>query len=65
MKQTIAVIKNELDKFNGFWKKLLRRFQNKIFDEQSENTTEDKKKFSIVADDLDIIHDFEIKKITL
>lgn len=76
LKQTITVIRNELDKFKGFWKKLLRRFQDKIFDERVTDIAEDKKNFTIVAEDLekngifdnndsDIIHDTSKKILTV
>ena len=75
LKQTIAVIRNELDKFKEFWRKLLRRFQDKIFDERVTDIAEDKKNFTIVAEDLekngifdnndsDIIHDTSKKVLT-
>lgn len=76
LKQTITVIRNELDKFKGFWRKLLRRFQDKIFDERVIDIAEDKKNFTIVAEDLekngffdsndsDIIHDTSKKVSTV
>ena len=76
LKQTITIIKNELEHFKGFWKKLLRRFQDKIFDERVGDIAEDKKSFTIVADDLekngifdnndsDIIHDVSRKVLTI
>ena len=76
LKQTISVIRNELDKFKGFWRKLLRRFQDKIFDERTTNISEDKKNFTIVDEDLekngifdnndsDIIHDISKKVLTV
>lgn len=76
LKQTISVIRNEVDKFKGFWRKLLRRFQDKIFDERVTDIAEDKKNFTIVAEDLekngifdsndsDIIHDTSKKVLTV
>lgn len=76
LKQTISVIRNELDKFKVFWRKLLRRFQDKIFDERVTDIAEDKKNFTIVAEDLekngifdsndsDIIHDTSKKVLTV
>ena len=76
LKQTITVIRNELDKVKGFWRKLLRRFQDKIFDERVADIAEDKKNFTIVAEDLekngifdnndsDIIHDTSKKVLTV
>lgn len=52
-KQKITIVKNELEHFKGFWRKLLRRFQDKIFDERIENISDDKKNFTIVAKDLE------------
>lgn len=51
LKQTITIVKKELEHFKGFWKKLLKRFQDKIFDERVGDIAEDKKSFTIVADD--------------
>lgn len=76
LKQTISVIRNELDKFKKFWRKLLRRFQYKIFDERVTDISDDKKNFTIVAEDLekngkfdsndsDIIHDTSKKVLTV
>ncbi len=76
LKQTITIVKKELEYFKGFWKKLLKRFQDKIFDERVGDIAEDKKSFTIVADDLekngifdnndsDIIHDISKKVLTV
>lgn len=76
LKQTITIVKKELEHFKGFWKKLLKRFQDKIFDERVDDIAEDKKSFNIVADDLekngifdnndsDIIHDISKKVLTV
>lgn len=76
LKQTITIVKNELEHFKGFWRKLLRRFQDKIFDERIENISDDKKNFTIVAKDLEkngvfdnndssIIHDSSKKVLTV
>lgn len=46
-------IKEELQVFKGFWRKLLIRFQTKIFDERTENVQVDKRYYTIVADDLE------------
>ena len=44
--------KTELSKFKDFWRRLIRRFQIKIFDEDFEKVPEDKRSYTIVADDL-------------
>lgn len=44
--------KTELYKFKDFWKRLIKRFQIKIFDERYEGVPEDKRNYTIVAEDL-------------
>ena len=44
--------KFELSKFKGFWRSLMKRFQTKIFDEKYYNVPEEKRNYTIVADDL-------------
>ena len=44
--------KMELSKFKGFWKSLLKRFQIKIFDEKYYDIPEDKRSYTLVAEDL-------------
>jgi len=44
--------KYELSKFKGFWRSLMKRFQTKIFDEKYYNVPEEKRSYTIVADDL-------------
>ena len=45
--------KTELSKFKGFWKSLIKRFQMKIFDEKYYNIQEDKRNYTLVAEDLE------------
>lgn len=45
-------VKAELSRFKDFWRSLIKRFQIKIFDEKINNIPEDKKSYTIVADDL-------------
>ena len=45
-------VKTELSRFKEFWRRLIKRFQTKVFDEGFENITEDKRNYTIVADDL-------------
>lgn len=45
-------LKQELQVFKGFWKRLLTRFQTKILDESFEKIPEEKRNYTIVADDL-------------
>ena len=45
--------KAELSKFKGFWKSLIKRFQMKIFDEKYYNIPEDKRNYTLVAEDLE------------
>ena len=45
--------KTELSKFKGFWKSLIKRFQMKIFDEKYYDIPEDKRSYTLVAEDLE------------
>ena len=45
-------VKTELSKFKDFWRRLIRRFQTKVFDEDFEKIPNDKRSYTIVADDL-------------
>ena len=45
--------KTELSKFRGFWKSLIKRFQMKIFDEKYYDIPEDKRSYTLVAEDLE------------
>ena len=44
--------KRELSNFKVFWKSLIKRFQTKIFDEKYYDVSEEKRNYTIVADDL-------------
>ena len=46
-------IKDELSKFKEFWKSLIKRFQMKIFDEKYYDIPEDKRSYTLVAEDLE------------
>ena len=75
LKEKFLKVKNELEQFKGFWRKLIKRFQDKIFDESMQDIDADKKNFTIVAEDLEkngifddndseIIHDTRRKVLT-
>lgn len=53
LKEKFLKVKNELEQFKGFWRKLIKRFQDKIFDESMQDIDADKKNFTIVAEDLE------------
>lgn len=68
-------VKTELSKFKEFWRKLIKRFQIKVFDERYDNIPKDKRNYTIVAEDLaksgifddndsDIVHDTIRKVLT-
>lgn len=68
-------VKTELSKFKEFWRKLIKRFQIKVFDERFDNIPKDKRNYTIVAEDLakseifddndsDIVHDTTRKVLT-
>ncbi len=46
-------VKDELSKFKEFWKSLIKRFQMKIFDEKYYDIPEDKRSYTLVAEDLE------------
>ena len=46
-------VKTELSKFKDFWRILIRRFQTKVFDERFDNIPEDKRSYTLVAEDLE------------
>ena len=46
-------VKTELSKFKDFWRRLIRRFQTKVFDERFDNIPEDKRSYTLVAEDLE------------
>ena len=45
-------VKTELSRFKDFWRRLIKRFQIKIMDEKFENIPEEKRNYTIVAEDL-------------
>ena len=49
---TLDKVRNELSRFKNFWRRLIKRFQTKIFDEDFEEIPEDKRNYTMVADDL-------------
>ena len=52
LESALDKVKIELSKFKEFWRKLIKRFQIKVFDEKIDNIPEDKRNYTIVADDL-------------
>ena len=46
-------VKTELSKFKDFWRRLIKRFQIKIMDEKFEDIPEEKRNYTIVAEDLE------------
>ena len=52
LESALDKVKAELSRFKDFWRSLIKRFQIKIFDEKIDNIPEDKKSYTIVADDL-------------
>lgn len=44
-------VKTELSKFKEFWRRLIKRFQIKVFDERFDNIPKDKRNYTIVAED--------------
>ena len=46
-------VKTELSKFKDFWRRLIKRFQTKVFDERFDNIPEDKRSYTLVAEDLE------------
>lgn len=68
-------VKEELSMFKDFWRKIIRRFQTKVFDEEFQKIPEDKRSYTLVAEDLersgifddndtDIVHDPTRKVLT-
>lgn len=45
-------VKTELSRFKDFWRRLIKRFQIKIMDEKFEDIPEEKRSYTIVAEDL-------------
>lgn len=75
LETTLNKVKEELSKFKAFWRRLIRRFQTKVFDEEFEKVPKDKKSYTLVAEDLersgifdnndsDIVHDPTRKVLT-
>lgn len=75
LEATLNKAKAELSKFKDFWRRLIRRFQIKVFDEKFEKIPEDKRNYTLVAEDLersgifddndsDIVHDPTRKVLT-
>ena len=52
LESALDKVKVELSRFKDFWRSLIKRFQIKILDEKVDNIPEDKKSYTIVADDL-------------
>ena len=52
LENALDKVKAELSRFKDFWRRLLKRFQIKVFDERIDNIPEDKRNYTIVADDL-------------
>ena len=46
-------VKTELSRFKDFWRRLIKRFQIKIMDEKFEDIPEEKRSYTIVAEDLE------------
>ena len=46
-------VKTELSKFKDLCRRLIRRFQTKVFDERFDNIPEDKRSYTLVAEDLE------------
>lgn len=53
LEMALNKVKTELRKFKEFWRKLVKRFQIKVFDEEIENIPEDKRIYTLVAKDLE------------
>ena len=75
LESALNKLKIELSKFKEFWRRLIKRFQIKVFDEDFEKVTENKRSYTIVAEDLersgifddndsDIVHDPTRKVLT-
>ena len=53
LSSALETAKTELSKFKWFWKSLIKRFQMKIFDEKYYDIPEDKRSYTLVAEDLE------------
>lgn len=52
LEMTLDKVRNELSRFKNFWRRLIKRFQTKIFDEGFGEIPVDKRNYTMVADDL-------------
>lgn len=52
LEMTLDKVRNELSRFKNFWRRLIKRFQTKIFDECFGEIPVDKRNYTMVADDL-------------
>ena len=53
LENVLDKVRTELSGFKDFWRRLIRRFQTKVFDEEFENIPEEKRSYTIVAEDLE------------
>lgn len=53
LESVLDKVKAELSGFKDFWRRLIRRFQTKVFDEEFENIPEENRSYTIVAEDLE------------
>ena len=53
LESALNKVKTELSKFKEFWRRLIKRFQIKLFDEDFEKVQENKRSYTIVAEDLE------------
>ena len=53
LESVLDKVKAELSGFKDFWRRLIRRFQTKVFDERFDNIPEDKRSYTLVAEDLE------------
>ena len=53
LESVLDKVKAELSGFKDFWRRLIKRFQTKVFDEEFENVPEEKRSYTIVAEDLE------------
>lgn len=54
LEAALEKVQAELYRFKDFWRKLIKRFQMKIFDEKYEDVPEEKRNYTLVAEDLEI-----------
>lgn len=53
LENALNSVKIELNKFKSFWRRLIERFQTKVFDEDFEKIPKEKRNYTIVAEDLE------------